>query len=265
VAPGDHAILVDDTHLYVVDLTAGGSIRRVPRDGSAAPVVIHALDETESAATVLLSAGCVVFREASSGTFRFVPKAGGAAAQPFFTNAETVSAFSDGPYVYVSSRNGSALAAREDGFGFVEYATTIADAHFTYLASTSFRAGGGAEPGTVIVVEDDGSEQTLRALGGPTRALGPALGTLSGYTQLGTVALAEASGSATLVAATDASTYTDLFFVDTARAGSLVPLGRTPGAGELFVGTQGCSSARGAPWPALLAFAAAAALRRRRG
>jgi hypothetical protein len=265
LAPGA-LVLVDDTHLYVVETTAGGEIWRLPRDGSAAPTLVHALLESESVESALLSAGRVVFREATSRAFRSVPKTGGAEAELFWTTAgEVLSAFSAGPTVYVSTGNGSAVSAREDGAtGFLEYATTVASAHFTYLGSSSFLAGGGVEPGTVIVVEDDGAEQTLRAVDGPSRALGPTLGTISGYAASSTVALAEASRTATLVRS-EQGEGSDLFFVDTARASSLVPLATNPDRSEMFVGTHGCSSGGGAAAaPALLALVWAQHARQRR-
>jgi hypothetical protein len=276
VAVPNPARAVDETHLYLADGAPGGWIVRVRRDGGSPAAVVETLPAGERVARLLLTRSRILYEEGSSGTFRSIPKAGGAVATVYTPAAagNVISAYTAGAsaYFYDQGREVAAAVA-EDGSDLVEHVTTGAT-YWTFVAGDSYVPGRGesldrtarwGDWARALLVEDDGSGGglTLRDFDAATRAPGPMQETLpAGWAY--PYALAEGTGTVTLLPTRDPGGAADIFLVDSARPGSLVQLTFTPLHSESEVGTMGCASGGAAAGPALLALLAWIGVRGRR-
>jgi len=266
-----NAVTLDERHLYLVDSDGsgafpGGVLRRVRLDGSEEaeriggfPRPLWHLAAGAERLVAVDEGGAVYSVPKSGGTCTTIYQPPGPApfGETWATPVGTTVLVSDGTF-------GIARAIADDGSSWVEYGSSTAPSQWLVSGGAPYPAGGLPAQGatSVILARGNGGGFTVEAYDLRARRPGDVLGEIpEPGAWLG--ALAEASGSATLVSAFTRTERRGLYLVDTRAARSVRPLPSPPGTTQSYVGSDGCSST-GASAPALGAIVAWFALRRRR-
>ncbi len=257
ITRSDH--VADGRHLYFVD---GSSIRRVRLDGTRAAELVCSVPPGQDPTDLRMSAGRVLFqtRQANGSWLWSVPKAGGV-PQPLLSARELRVTASE-HWVFTLG-GGEVRAMREDGSdpatlaSGIESLLVVADGPEAPPGLSAFAAA----RGIVLVerlVQDGQPVLGLRAVNPVDRTLLDVGSLPRGYDR--PRLLRNASGTATLLAASDQGRKDDVFLLDTAVPGSVRQLTRTPAADEKLVGPVDCGTGASSAW-ALGGLALAALLR----